>query len=305
MYSKSLEVLDNTGYTIHILLCSLADENVAVNITPQKWIDDRAATYVLLPPGAYPPGFLGDIPKEVGKFRMANTTISDFSYENGTIRYRGYLRKGECTVLSIRTVFRETGLPQRIEVSGLGANELTLPDATLGGENGSYTLKISVPWDYGNWSLSVLVPRRLGRNETYWLELESYLSSMLSGLQKGIQPLSALKKPSSMGPEPPDNYCAELSAPGDLVYAQRPLDFSGLYSDGTYYESDFSGNSSREITLNLSAKGCSPAVWLIFRGKAETFLTGPFLSSVLIEAKGRGGVWSSEIEVVDDVVVQP
>ncbi|WP_099210852.1 hypothetical protein [Thermococcus henrietii] len=305
VYSKSLEVLDSTGYTIHILLCSLAGGRVSVNITPRGWIDDRAAAYVLLPSGAYPPGFLENIPKEVGKFRMVNTTISNFSYENGMIKYRGYLKKGECTVLSIRAVFREPGLPKRIKVSELGVSEFALPDVTLKGENRSYGLEVWVPWDYGNWSLSVLVPRRLGRNETYRLELENYLSSMLDGLKKGIQPLGALKKPDSKGPEPPDSYCAELSAPGDLVYTQRPLDLSGLYSDGAYYESDFSGNSSREVTMSLSAKGCSPAVWVIFRGKAENRLTGPFLSSVHIEARGQGSVWSSKIEVVDEVVVEP
>lgn len=307
VYSKSLEVLDSTGYTIHILLCSLAGGRVSVNITPRKWIDDRAATYVLLPPGAYPPGFLENIPKEVGKFRMANTTISDFSYENGTIRYRGYLRKGECTVLSIRAVFRETGLPQRIEVSGLSANELTLPDAALGGENGSYTLKISVPWDYGNWSLSVLVPKRLGRNKTYRLELEGYISSMLGGLKKGIHPLNALKRPDSKGPEPPGSYCAELSAPGDLVYTQRPLDFSGLYSDGAYYEKDFSGNSSGQLRLNLTAGGtCEPAVWIKFHGRVRNMLTGPLLSEVALSgASGQGVVFDSELDVVEDLVVEP
>ena len=305
VYPKSFEVLDNSGYTMNILLCSLADENVSVSITPEGWIDNRTAAYVLLPPGSYPPGFLKDIPREVGKFRIVKATILNFSYENGMIKYRGYLKKGKCTVLSIRAVFREPGLPQRIEVSGLSTNELTLPDAVLRGENSSYALKISVPWDYGNWSLSILVPKRLGRNETYQMELEDYLSSMLSRLQKGIQPLSALKKPDSNGPEPPNSYCAELSAPGDLIYTQRSLDFSGLYSDGIYYESDFSGNSSREVTMSLSARGCNPAVWLIFRGEAETFLTGPMLSSVQIEARGKGSVWSSKIEVVDEVVVEP
>lgn len=238
---------------------------------------------------------------------MANTTISDFSYENGTIRYRGYLRKGECTVLSIRAVFRETGLPQRIEVSGLSANELTLPDAALGGENGSYTLKISVPWDYGNWSLSVLVPKRLGRNKTYRLELEGYISSMLGGLKKGIHPLNALKRPDSKGPEPPGSYCAELSAPGDLVYTQRPLDFSGLYSDGAYYEKDFSGNSSGQLRLNLTAGGtCEPAVWIKFHGRVRNMLTGPLLSEVALSgASGQGVVFDSELDVVEDLVVEP
>ena len=305
VYSKSLEVLDNTGYTLHLLLCPLADENVIVNITPRRWIDKKAATYVLLPPESYPPGFLESVSKEVGKFRIVTATISNFSYKNGTIMYRGHLRKSECTVLSVRAIFKKAGLPQRIDVSGLGIEELILPDAVLRGGNESYRLEVWIPWDYGNWSLSVLVPRRLGRDPTYAMELENYMEALLSPLQKGIFSLDSLKRPTISEPEPPESYCAELSAPGDLIYTQRPLDESSLYGDGSYFETDFSGNSSRRITLNLTAKGCSPAVWLVFQGKAENLLTGPFLSSVQIEARGKGSVWSSKIEVIDDVVVEP
>ncbi len=305
VYSKSLEALDNTGYTLHVLLCSLADENVAVNITPKKWISKKTATYVLLPPESYPPGFLEGVSREIGKFQIVPSTLSNFSYRNGTIIYEGHLKKGECTVLSIREIFKKAGLPRRIDVTGLGIEELVLPDAVLRGENGSYSLEVWIPWDYGNWSLSVLVPKRIGRDPTYARELEKYMDALLSPLRKGLFPLDSLKMPNISEPEPPDIYCAELSAPGDLIYAQRPLDESPLYSDGAYFETDFSGNSSREITLNLSAKGCSPAVWLIFRGKAENLLTGPFLSSVQIEAIGKGSVWSSEIEVIDEVVVEP
>ncbi len=305
VYSKSLEILDNTGYTIHILLCPLADENVAVNVTPRGWIDKKAATYVILPPESYPPGFLESVSKEVGKFRIVTATISNFSYKNGTIMYIGHLKKGECTVLSIRAIFKKAGLPQRIDVSGLGVGELVLPNAILRGGNESYRLEVWIPWDYGNWSLSVLVPRRLGRDPTYAMELENYMEALLSPLQKGIFSLDSLKRPTISEPEPPDSYCAELSAPGDLIYTQRPLDESSLYGDGSYFETDFSGNSSRGITLNLTAKGCSPAVWLVFQGKAENLLTGPFLSSVQIEARGKGSVWSSKIEVIDDVVVEP
>jgi len=234
-----------------------------------------------------------------------NATISNFTYKKGSIDYRGRLKKGECTVLSIRAVFKSPSLPQRINVSSLSVDELLLPDATLRGGNGNYTLGVWIPKGYDNWSLSVLVPRKLGRNSSYAVELDDYLNALVSHLQKRIVPLDSLKRPTIPEPEPPNSYCAELSAPGDLIYTQRPLDFSALYSDGSYYESDFSGNSSREITLRLSARGCTPAVWVMFRGKSKSFLNGPFLSSVLIEAKGRGGVWSSEIEVVDDVVVQP
>jgi len=305
LYSKSLEVLDNTGYTIYILLCPLADENMSVNITPEGWIDKRAATYVLLPPESYPPGFLEDVPKEIGKFRIVKAMFSNFSYRNGTIMYWGYLKKGECTVLSIRAVFREAGLPRKIDVSSLSTKELILPDAVLRGINGSYRLEVWVPWDYGNWSLSVLVPRKLGRNTSYALELRDYLNAILSNLQKGIFPLNSLKRPTTSEPEPPDSYCTELSAPGDLIYTQRALDESTLYSDGTYFETDFSGNSTEEITLNVSSKGCSPAVWFIFHGKAENLLTGPFLSSVQIGAREKGIVWSSKIELIDEGVVEP
>ncbi|WP_297523000.1 hypothetical protein [Thermococcus sp.] len=132
----------------------------------------------------------------------------------------------------------------------------------------------------------MLIPQRLGRDPTYARELKNYIDALISSLQKGIFSLDSLERPNISEPEPPNSYCAELSAPGDLIYTQRPLDESSLYSDGACFEADFSGNSSRKIALDLSSKGCSPAVLLIFRGKAENLLTGPFLSSVQIEARG-------------------
>lgn len=100
VYSKSLEVLDDTGYTIHLLLCPLIDEEVVINITPKEWIDQRAITYVLLPPDSYPPEFLEDIPEEIGKFQVVAVAHANLRYENGTIIYKGQVEKDKCIVLS-------------------------------------------------------------------------------------------------------------------------------------------------------------------------------------------------------------
>jgi len=270
----SAERLDNTGYSVEVLACSLRDQEVTFSAEVPEWIDSKVAFYILYPNADY----LGlrwegireqvlnvsrDLGLHLGKVEFLKPALGRVRHSAGRFTYSAKLKAGQCTVLSFKGAFKE--MPKKVYLRN--GKVLELPSASLsGGEE--WLLTLTVPDGFNAWNASIMVPKRLGRSEEFLRRCTEYRENLISLVGKRVttmEELAQMDVPEE--PQPPEDYCAELRANGSDVYSTRLLGNSCLYSDGSYYGFDYSGEGSQVISARFASTGCKPAIWVTFTGK--------------------------------------
>ena len=272
LYVRSVERLDDTGYSTEVLVCSLKDQRVKVEADVPEWIDSNVAFYITYSHLDYL-GLLWDEIREelvnetskdwnIGSFELVKPDPKKVTYSEGRFTYSDHLKKGQCTVFSFKGVFKE--LPNVVYLRD--GKELPLPEASLTKQSG-WLFFARVPEGYDGWNASVMIPRRLGRSKEFEKAYMEYFRGLLGQVGKRVvteEELDHIKIADE--PVPPDEYCAELRANGSEVSSTRLMGSSGLYSDGNYYSFEYSGKDGEMISVSFTSNGCNPAVWFTFAG---------------------------------------
>ncbi|WP_456365470.1 hypothetical protein [Thermococcus sp.] len=321
---RSVERLDDTGYSTELLVCSLKDQDVKVEAVVPKWIDSSVAFYIAYSHLDYLGLLWGEIREElanetskdwnIGSFELVKPDPKKITYSKGRFTYSDHLKKGQCTVFSFKGVFKE--LPNVVYLRD--GKELPLPEASLT-KRSDWLFFARVPEGYEGWNASVMIPKRLGRSKEFEKAYMEYFRELLGQVGKRVvteEELGHIKIPDE--PIPPGEYCAELRANGSEVSSTRLMGSSGLYSDGNYYSFEYSGKDGEMISVSFTSNGCNPAIWFTFAGNlmgtGTTVLEGEHARSIfgvfsnfsVYNENGDGPLFvDSSGYVVLDFIVEP
>ncbi|WP_157065443.1 hypothetical protein [Thermococcus celericrescens] len=324
LYVRSVERLDDTGYSTEVLVCSLKDQDVKVEADIPGWIDLKTAFYIDYSKMDYL-GLLWESIREelanetsegwnIESFEFREPDLGKVTYSKGKFTYSDHLRGGQCTVFSFKGVFKE---PPNVVYLRDG-KRLSLPKASLT-KHSNWLFVVEVPEGYESWNTSVMIPKRLGRSKEFEKAYRDHLEGLFELVDKKLvteEELAHLKVP--VEPIPPDEYCATLAANGSEVSSTRVLGNTGLYSDGNYYSFDYSGKGEKSISVSFTSSGCKPAVWFTFVGTLDGLgetvkanghmksIFGVFSNFSVYNGNGDGPLFVDSLGyVVLDFIVEP